>query len=217
MVSRRALPPPALPKPDYKPQLYRSNAKIVVIGSSTGGPQALQQVISQLPDNLPVPVVIAQHMPSQFTSALAKRLDDTCPPRVVEGKDGEALLSGTVYIAPGGLHMRVNAATLSICADRGESLYKPSVDVLAESARLAFGARVLGVMLTGMGNDGTAEFVKLKQAGGYNLSQDEASCVVYGMPKCLAEASGADEVLPLARIGARITLLLGALTQALRA
>ena len=185
------------------------NAKVVVIGSSTGGPQALQQVVSQLPANLPVPVVIAQHMPPQFTLALAKRLDDTCPPKVVEAKDGDALTRGVVYIAPGGMHLRVTPNGLRVDGDKGESLYKPSVDVLAESALNAFGKNVLGVMLTGMGNDGTKEFVKLKKAGAYNLAQDQASCVVYGMPRSVVEAGGADEVVPLDRIGTRIREVLG--------
>jgi two-component system chemotaxis response regulator CheB len=187
----------------------RVNAKIVIIGSSTGGPQALQAVISQLPDNLPVPVVIAQHMPPHFTKALAARLNETCPPNVVEAKDGDQLVKGTIYIAPGGMQMRVNATEIRIAPDHGESLYKPSVDVLAESARAAFGKNVLGVMLTGMGGDGTIEFVKLKKAGAYNLSQDAASCVVYGMPRTLVEAGGADEVLPLENMGARIRSALG--------
>lgn len=189
--------------------VVRVNAKVVVIGSSTGGPQALQQVVSQLPANLPAPVVIAQHMPPQFTLALAKRLDDTCPVKVVEAKDGDPLTRGVVYIAPGGMHLRVTANGLRVDGDKGESLYKPSVDVLAESALNAFGKNVLGVMLTGMGNDGTKEFVKLKKAGAYNLAQDQASCVVYGMPRSVVEAGGADEVVPLERMGSRIKEVLG--------
>jgi two-component system chemotaxis response regulator CheB len=197
-------------RPMLRPSgVVRVAAKVVVIGSSTGGPQALQQVIAQLPENLPVPVVIAQHMPPQFTLALAKRLDDTCPPKVVEAKDGDPLTRGVVYIAPGGMHLRVTPNGLRVDKDKGESLYKPSVDVLAESALNAFGKNVLGVMLTGMGNDGTKEFVKLKKAGAYNLAQDQASCVVYGMPRSVVEAGGADEVIPLERMGARIREVLG--------
>jgi two-component system chemotaxis response regulator CheB len=119
------------------------------------------------------------------------------------------LVKGTIYIAPGGMQLRINGSEIKISADQGESLYKPSVDVLAESARAAFGKNVLGVMLTGMGGDGAAEFTKLRKAGGYNISQDQASCVVYGMPRTLAEAGGADEVLPLDQIGARIKSALG--------
>jgi two-component system chemotaxis response regulator CheB len=187
----------------------RVNAKICIIGSSTGGPQALQAVLSQLPDNLSVPVVVAQHMPPNFTKALAQRLNDTCKPKVVEAEDGMALAKGTVYISPGGMQTRVTAAELKVTPDQGESLYKPSVDVLAESVRSAFGKNVLGVMLTGMGGDGAAEFAKLRKLGGYNISQDQASCVVYGMPRSLVEAGGADEVLPLDQIGLRIRSALG--------
>jgi len=187
----------------------RLNAKICIIGSSTGGPQALQSVLSQLPENLPVPVVVAQHMPPNFTKALAQRLNDTCKPRVVEAEDGQQLVKGTVYISPGGMQTRVTATEIKVTADQGESLYKPSVDVLAESARAAFGKNILGVMLTGMGADGAAEFTKLRKLGGYNISQDQASCVVYGMPRSLVEAGGSDETLPLDQIGMRIRAALG--------
>jgi two-component system chemotaxis response regulator CheB len=187
----------------------KSTAKICIIGSSTGGPQALQTVLTQLPENMPVPVVIAQHMPPQFTKALAQRLNELCKPKVVEAADGDTLTKGVVYISPGGMQTRVTAGAIKVSADQGESLYKPSVDVLAESARAAFGKNILGVMLTGMGADGASEFVKLKKLGGHIISQDQASCVVYGMPRSLVEAGGADEVLPLDQIGARIRSFLG--------
>jgi two-component system chemotaxis response regulator CheB len=192
-----------------RPALSRIGTKLVVIGSSTGGPQALQQVIAGLPANLPVPVVVAQHMPEQFTLALAKRLDETCPPRVVEAKNDMMLEPGVVYIAPGGMQMRLAANQIKIAPDRGESLYRPSVDVLADSALQIFGKNVIGVMLTGMGNDGTRGFVGLRKAGGYNISQDQASCVVYGMPRSVYEAGGSDEVVALDGISKRIRSLLG--------
>lgn len=185
-------------------RLPEIRAKIVVIGSSTGGPQALQTVLSQIPKNLPAPVVIAQHMPAQFTNALAKRLDACCPPRVVEAQNGDPLVNGTVYIGPGGMHLRVTQTCVKVEPDKGESLYKPSVDVLAESTQAAFGKNVLGVMLTGMGNDGMRAFVNLHKAGGYNLVQDEASCVVYGMPRAVADAGCANEILPIDKIAGRI-------------
>lgn len=187
----------------------RANAKICIIGSSTGGPQALQVVLSQLPETFPVPIVVAQHMPPNFTKALAQRLNDLCKLTVVEAADGMALTKGTIYIAPGGMQARVTPTEIRISADNGESLYKPSVDVLAESARGAFGKNVLGVMLTGMGGDGAAEMTKLHKLGAFNISQDQASCVVYGMPRTLVEAGGADEVLPLDQIGQRMRLALG--------
>lgn len=188
----------------------RLSTKLVIIGSSTGGPQALQLVISGLPANLPVPVVIAQHMPEQFTLALAKRLDETCPPKVVEARNDMALEPGVIYIAPGGMQLRVANGSLKVSPDRGESLYRPSVDVLAESALQVYGKSVVGIMLTGMGNDGSRGFVGLRKAGGYNIAQDQSSCVVYGMPRSVYEAGGADEVLPLDGIARRIRTILGA-------
>jgi two-component system, chemotaxis family, protein-glutamate methylesterase/glutaminase len=201
MASRRTAPP--LTPQRAKPTM-RVPAKLIVVGSSTGGPQALQDVLRVLPANLPVPIVIAQHMPPQFTLALAKRLNDICPLRIVEAEDGMPLASGTVYIGPGGKHLRVTATNIKVEPDKGESLYKPSVDVLAESAFTAFGKQVLGVMLTGMGNDGAKQFIRLHQAGGYTLVQDQASCVVYGMPRAVHDAGAADEVLSLEQIGPRI-------------
>jgi two-component system chemotaxis response regulator CheB len=195
-----AVAPPA-PRVDTRTNLF---AKLVVIGSSTGGPQALQTVLTQIPANFPVPIVIAQHMPAQFTLALAKRLDATCPLRVVEAKDGDALTAGTVYIGPGGMHIRVSQTAIRIQADKGESLYKPSVNVLGESAQEAFGKSLVGVMLTGMGNDGMRAFVSMNKAGAYNIAQDAATCVVYGMPRAVVDAGGANEVLPVDRIGQRL-------------
>lgn len=186
----------------------RVNARLVLIGSSTGGPKALQTVIAQLPANLPVPVVIAQHMPPQFTNALARRLDETCNIKVKEVTDNEPLMPGTVYISPGGLHTRLSPTHCQVGPDKGESLYKPSVDVLAESVVASFGRNVVAVMLTGMGNDGMKEFVKLKELGAHVIAQDKDSCVVYGMPKAVVEAGAATEVLPLEEIGKRISSLL---------
>jgi two-component system chemotaxis response regulator CheB len=203
MAGRRAAPPP-LPVRRPVRLTARVPAKLVVIGSSTGGPQALQEVIRSLPANFPVPIVIAQHMPPQFTLALAKRLNDLSAVRVTEAEDGMPLVPGTVYIGPGGKHLRVTNTTIKVDPEKGESLYKPSVDVLAESAFTAFGKQFLGVMLTGMGNDGAKEFTRLHKAGGYTLVQDQASCVVYGMPRAVADAGAADEVLPLEQIGPRI-------------
>ncbi|MEJ2125294.1 MAG: chemotaxis response regulator protein-glutamate methylesterase [Alphaproteobacteria bacterium] len=202
---------PVAPRVSSKQDIsyIRVPAKIVVIGSSTGGPQALQEVIGQLPANLPVPVVVAQHMPPQFTTALAKRLDETCQPKVVEARDGEPLVRGTVYIGPGGMHLRVSRDEIRVNESKGESLYKPSVDVLAESVLAAFGKNVLGVMLTGMGNDGMIEFVKLHKHGAYTVAQDQNTCVVYGMPRAIVDAGAANEVLPIEQIGLRIRSAFG--------
>ena len=185
---------------------------IVVVGSSTGGPKALNELITGLPESLHVPIVIAQHMPMEFTHALAVRLDGLSALTVKEAEHGEVLHPGTVYIAPGGQHTRVQSSegrfVLDIQPDKGESLYKPSVDVLAESVHNLVGSNVLAVMLTGMGNDGAKAFTKLKNDGAHVIAQDEASSVVYGMPRAVVEMSGATEVLALDSIASRIAQLL---------
>ncbi len=205
------MPRPATPAPlpAPLPAVLRVSAKVVVVGSSTGGPKALQVLLEKLPVNFPVPVVIAQHMPPQFTQALAARLNEICAIKVVEMKDKDVLQPGTVYISPGGLHTRLTATGAAVREDKGESLYKPSVDVLAESAGQVFGKNIIAVMLTGMGSDGMREFVKLKQNGAHVIAQDQQSCVVYGMPKAVVEAGAASEVLPLDGIGMRLRGLMG--------
>ncbi|SDO92514.1 two-component system, chemotaxis family, response regulator CheB [Filomicrobium insigne] len=189
--------------------LRTSPPKLCLIGSSTGGPQALQQVFGQLPASLKVPIVVAQHMPAQFTDALAKRLNQICRPNVVEAKDGDFLSPGAIYIAPGGMQTRIVENQIRVSADKGESLYKPSIDVLGDSIFQAYGGRVLGVMLTGMGADGTKAFLKMHNAGAFNIAQSEDTCAVYGMPRALVEANAADEQLDPEQIGARIANLIG--------
>lgn len=211
-ASRKAARPATPPRPVAPPRGVagglRMKPRVVIIGSSTGGPAALATLVAQLPKVLPVPIVIAQHMPPHFTLALAKRLDDMCPPPVVEATNGEPLAK-KVYIAPGGMQIRITGNEIKVEPDRGESLYKPSVDVLGESALAAFGGAVLAVMLTGMGNDGAMQFGKLRQAGAYVIAQDQATCVVWGMPRAVVEQKSADEVLPMERVGTRIGELLG--------
>ncbi|MFT7433567.1 MAG: two-component system chemotaxis response regulator CheB [Alphaproteobacteria bacterium] len=188
------------------------SAKVMVIGSSTGGPRALQDVIPKLPATIKVPVVVAQHMPHHFTGQMADRLNSISKLHVVEGKDGDILQAGTVYISPGGIHTRVksqgSSLVLSIKEDTGkECVYRPSVDLLANSVAEQVGGSVLALMMTGMGSDGAKGFGNLKDKGGYILAQDELSSVVYGMPK--AVASIADEVLPLDSMVAAIIRLVG--------
>ncbi len=192
--------PPSLPK-DFFP-----NA--IVIGSSTGGPQALTEIFIVLASPLPVPVIISHHMPPPFTAALAHRLNAQTGHNVLEAKDGDAIVDGTVYVAPGGLQMRVKEGTVSVRPDTGESLYQPSIDVLAASVSEAYGKNVLAIMLTGLGHDGTKEFTSLKNAGAWTIAQDSSSCAVFGMPKSLIEAGGACESVPLRSIGHRIATIL---------
>lgn len=201
---------PVAPVPMAGPLVHRVAAKVVVIGSSTGGPRALQNVLQALPKHFPLPVVVAQHMPPTFTDALAKRLDETCAVAVVQATQGELLMPGKVYIAPGGQHLRVGAGMVAdIRPEAGESPYKPSVDVLAESVLQQCGKQVLAVMLTGMGNDGARAFLALKQQGAHVIAQDQDSCVVYGMPKSVVENGAASESVTLESIGGRICQLVG--------
>lgn len=192
--------PPVARKPPR--QATRTvSASALLIGSSTGGPPALQKLISALPKNLPVPVLIAQHMPPGFTKALARQLDEASQVKVVEAADGDAMVAGTVYIAPGGQHLRISKdRKLAVCKDAGESLYKPSVDVLVDSAREVLGRNLIAVMLTGMGHDGAEAFQRLHEIGGYTIAQDQRSCVVWGMPRAVEEANAATEVAPLDEI-----------------
>lgn len=183
-------------------------AKAVVIGSSTGGPQALTELFTRLVPPLPAPVFVAQHMPQHFTSVLARRLTAQSGHRVIEAEDGEPVANGFVYIAPGGRQTRVSEGVLSVRPDAGESLYQPSVDILAASVLDAYKGSVLGVMLTGLGRDGACAFTRLRDAGGWTIAQDAQGCTVFGMPKALIDAGGACEVVPLKAIASRISALL---------
>ncbi len=178
--------------------------KIIVVGSSTGGPKALQEFIPFLPANLSVPVVVAQHMPANFTGPMANRLNAKSGLNVQEAQHGDVLKPGNVYIAQGGKHLRVVQKSgqyiLSIDEDNGESHYMPSVSVLAKSVSDVLGGDAIAVMLTGMGTDGADGFTELKGKGAYIIAQDEQTSVVYGMPKAVAEACKVNEILPLNEI-----------------
>lgn len=211
-ATRARLAPVAAPAPRRAPpiRIAPNRPRIVVIGSSTGGPRALHRVLARLPARFPAPIVIAQHMPQQFTAAMAKWLSDVCAIKIVEAADDMVLTPGVAYVGPGGMQFRVADGRAKVAPARNESLYKPSVDVLADSVRAAYGGNVLAIMLTGMGSDGAKGFVKLKDAGAYVMTQDQASCSVWGMPRAVAESGCADEILPLGEIGPRINALFGA-------
>jgi two-component system chemotaxis response regulator CheB len=187
---------------------------ILGIGVSTGGPQALGQLIPQLPVTLRVPVVIVQHMPPMFTRLLAERLDSQSPLRVVEAVDGMEIRAGAVYIAAGDHHLRVRrrggGPFAALDQEPQENSCRPSVDVLFRSLAETFGKDVLSVVLTGMGSDGLCGTKALKAAGGYSVVQDQASSVVWGMPGAVADAGLADGVFPLASLAAEIVRLAGA-------
>jgi len=200
--------------------LKDSPIEVVVIGLSTGGPSALEQMLPRLPSSFPVPVLIVQHMPKLFTGALAERLDKCCALRVRQAQDGESIVPGTVWLAPGDSHMEVAARRMGFDAadvdarGRGARVRlhqqeplnhcRPSVDYLFHSAARLYGASALALMMTGMGADGLGGARAVHEAGGVVLAQDEATSAVWGMPGRVADAGIANAVLPLAAIAGEI-------------
>ncbi len=174
---------------------------LVAIGSSTGGPPALQQIIPRLPRNFPVGIIIAQHMPPIFTKSLADRLNGLSQVTVREAEDGEQVQPGLVLIAPGGQHMTVKKygarSTVVVSSEPADTLYHPCVDVTMNSVAEAYGGAALGVILTGMGNNGAKGIELLKSKGGVVIAQNEQTCVVYGMPRAVIDAGLADIVAPI--------------------
>ncbi len=200
------IPPPRQPAPRTRPG---KKPAVLVIGSSTGGPEALAKVLPQLPASLPVPVLLVQHMPPVFTRQFAQRLDRLSPLRVVEASDGSPLLPGTVHLAPGDHHLvvRGGARGLHTGLTQGppENFCRPAVDPLFRSAVTAYDGAVLAVVLTGMGSDGRNGAGEIRAAGGTVIVQDQATSVVWGMPGAISQAGLADEILPLDRIPEAIT------------
>lgn len=183
---------------------------IVAIGTSTGGPRALHQVVSQLPGELPAPIMIVQHMPPNFTKSLASRLNDVSHVKVVEAEDGEPLETGTAYVAPGGWHMsavRDGSGTYRVRLSKEEprSGHRPSVDVLFESLVPLTELKRHAVVMTGMGSDGAKGLLSLKRSGAVTtIAEAEETCVVYGMPRAAAELGGAGDVIPQPLIARKI-------------
>ncbi len=193
------------------PAQYSSQRKtgIVAIGSSTGGPKALQMIIANIPEDFPVPILIAQHMPSAFTGPFAQRLNQISALEVKEAEDGESIKKGMVFIAPGGRHMgvkrkKITETSIEISPDNGTYIYKPSADYLMLSTTGIFSGQVLGVILTGLGNDGTEGMKEIKNRGGRTIVESEESCVVYGMPKSVVKAGVADKIVKLEEIAGEI-------------
>lgn len=183
---------------------YRPSGRVVALGASTGGVEALLQVISGFPANCP-PTVITQHMPASFTPSFAARLDRTCAPQVTEARDGDKLETGRVYLAPGGAaHLKVERLGLDLrcrlVEDDLVSGHRPSVDVLFRSVAQACGGQAVAALLTGMGRDGADGLLTLRRAGAVTIAQDEATSVVFGMPRVAFEIGGAERQLPLGRI-----------------
>ncbi|MBT2294273.1 protein-glutamate methylesterase/protein-glutamine glutaminase [Pseudomonas fluorescens] len=197
-VPTRSAPASASSSPAPKRKAY----KLVAIGTSTGGPVALQRVLTQLPANFPAPIVLIQHMPAAFTKAFAERLDKLCRISVKEAEDGDILRPGLALLAPGGKQMMIDGRGAVKILPGDERLnYKPCVDITFGSAAKSYGDKVLAVVLTGMGADGREGARLLKQGGSAIWAQDEASCVIYGMPMAIVKADLADAVYGLDDIG----------------
>lgn len=212
ITKSRSLPPKSLNSatPPSTAVGRRGKSEIVTIGISTGGPNALSLMLPQLPGNLGVPIVIVQHMPPVFTASLANSLNKKCALNVKEAVDGEVIEDNTVYIAPGGKQMKLVARAdglnrmIKITNDPPENSCKPAVDYLFRSVADYYVGRTTAVIMTGMGSDGTKGLAVLKQKGAHVIAQNEASCVVYGMPKAPIDNGYVDVVAPLNKIAEEI-------------
>jgi two-component system, chemotaxis family, protein-glutamate methylesterase/glutaminase len=183
--------------------MLKTTDTIIAIGASTGGTEALRELLEVLPPNTP-PIVMTQHMPEQFTKSFANRLNELCQIGVKEAKEGDSVIPGQALLAPGNYHMELRRSGaryyVSLNQQPPVNRHRPSVDVMFRSVARYAGGNSLGVILTGMGNDGAAGMLEMKQAGAMNFAQDEASCVVFGMPKEAIKAGGVDKILPLSEI-----------------
>ncbi len=191
-------------KSTRKRHLVGTNIQIIALGCSTGGPPALQSVVTRLPRNLPVPVLVVQHMPPKFTKSLAERLNGLSKVAVSEARQGEIAEPGHVYIAPGAMHMTLSPGAVTpsirVAETPSDTLYRPSVDVMMKSVVKRYGKQTLGVILTGMGNDGEIACKELHGLGGKIIAQDEATCVVYGMPRAIVDKGLAHVISPIESI-----------------
>ncbi|GAB0116637.1 protein-glutamate methylesterase/protein-glutamine glutaminase [Acidisoma sp. 7E03] len=201
-----------------EPGQFMPDDRIVAIGASTGGVEALITVLSDFPENCP-PTIITQHMPPTFTRSFAARLNNICPATVTEASDGAPLLPGRIYLAPGDTHLELGAKTPLRCrlSDAPKvNGHRPSVDVMFASVLRTVRSRAIGVILTGMGRDGADGLLALRQAGCETIGQDEMTCVVYGMPRVAYEIGAVGKQLPLEQIGSRIIRLSNAHQMAAR-
>jgi two-component system chemotaxis response regulator CheB len=185
-------------------EAYGGKVKLVVLGTSTGGPQAINELFKTLPAHFPVPLVIALHIPSGYTTPLAERVSKNSQLKLVEAFDGMRLMPGIAVISPGGMHLKIKSENgglfASVTREPEKSLYHPSVDILFETAASAVGEGVIGVILTGMGNDGMKGSEAIKKAGGTVIAESASTCVVYGMPRSVIEAGLATGEAPLGQI-----------------
>jgi two-component system, chemotaxis family, protein-glutamate methylesterase/glutaminase len=187
----------------------RSPAAIVALGISTGGPKALEEILPTFPGDLPIPILVVQHMPVGFTAPFAARLNELCAVSVREASHGEMIEPGVVYIAPSGSHMTVDRpansqAVICLAAEPAKQLHVPSVDVMMQSVASGFHSEAMGVIMTGMGSDGMQGMNAIHREGGFTVGQDEPSCAVYGMPRVCAEMGILDRIVPLSQIPGEI-------------
>ena len=189
-----------------------AGGKIVFVGASTGGTEAVKTFLLGIPADC-VPILIVQHMPESFTGSFAARLNSLCKPRVIEAQGGEVLESGVVYIAPGHSHLKIRRTPSGYLTELMKTApvnrHRPSVDVLFDSAAEIVGKNAVGVILTGMGKDGANGLLRMRQAGARTFGQDEATCVVYGMPREAALIGAVEDVAPLAELPRRVMQALG--------
>ncbi|MDI9484192.1 MAG: chemotaxis response regulator protein-glutamate methylesterase [Bacillota bacterium] len=208
--SVRVVKPPALPVFD-RPAAGAAD-KLVIIGSSTGGPKALEGVFASIPPNLPAGIVVVQHMPKGFTKSFAERLDRLFPFPVKEASDGDLVENGKVLLAPGDYHLTITSdRRIKLNQDERVMFLRPAIDVTMENLPEIYGSRIVGVILTGMGRDGAKGMAKIKSAGGLTIAQDRSTSTIYSMPRVVAEEGNADYVLPLDQIGRVITELVCAM------
>ncbi len=216
-VKKQSRPEAVKPLPQQICQHKKSSLrgplkKIVAIGISTGGPNAISYFLPRLPEDIAAAILIVQHMPEGFTEMFATRLDQVCKIRVKEAKEGDPLVSGTAFIAPGNKHLKVakvgTTGVAVLSASPPVNGHRPSVDVLFDSVSQEYGSDTIGLLMTGMGEDGALGLGSIKASGGYTMAQDEASCVVFGMPRAALDRGHVHEVVSLDAIPGRLTTLL---------
>lgn len=198
-------------RPTVTKSLQDIRHEVLAIGASTGGPPALQHILSSLPKDFPIPIVIAQHMPKIFTQSFSQRLDAISQLHVKEAEDRETLRAGVVYIAPGDIHLAIRRKGKDAYVEftnGTQYIYRPSVDLLMGTTAEAYEERSIGVILTGMGNDGLVGMKQMRERKSYIIAQNEATCVVYGMPRAVALAGLTDAVLPIDKIPEEIMRVL---------
>lgn len=211
VMTQITAPKTSLPQPPAAPPVVRpgGGGKIIFIGASTGGTEAIKEFLLGIPADCP-PILIVQHMPEAFTASFARRLDTLCQPTVIEAKGNEKVEPGKVYIAPGHSHLQIKRSpsgfVTELLATPPVNRHRPSVDVLFDSAAAVLGRQAVGVILTGMGKDGAQGMLRMRQAGARTLGQDEASCVVYGMPREAFIIGAVEEQYPLDEIARRALL-----------